>query len=46
MVSMDAVTQVVSVSVSTDISSLIPGKLPFERVYQITESAEARINHD
>jgi hypothetical protein len=39
----DEGTQVVSVSVAADISSLIPGILPFEGVYQITGTAEARM---
>jgi Flp pilus assembly protein TadG len=42
-ISVDAATQVVSVSVSADLASLIPGVLPFEGVYQITGTAEARI---
>jgi hypothetical protein len=43
-ISVDAATQVVSVSVSANLSSLIPGVLPFEEVYQITGTAEARID--
>jgi Flp pilus assembly protein TadG len=43
-ISVDAATQVVSVSVSADLSSLIPGILPFEGVYQITGTAEARMD--
>jgi hypothetical protein len=43
-ISVDTVTQVVSVSVSADLSSLIPGILPFEGVYQITGTAEARMD--
>ncbi len=42
-ISVDAATQVVSVSVSADLSSLIPGILPFEGVYRITGTAEARM---
>ncbi|HEY5156700.1 MAG TPA: pilus assembly protein TadG-related protein [Anaerolineales bacterium] len=43
-ISVDAGTQVVSVSVSADLSSLIPGILPFEGVYQIIGTAEARVD--
>jgi Flp pilus assembly protein TadG len=43
-ISVDAATQVVSVSVSADLSSLIPSILPFERGYQITGTAETRID--
>lgn len=43
-ISVDASTQVVSVSVSADLASLIPGILPFEGVYQITGTAEARMD--
>lgn len=42
-ISVDAATQVVSVSVGADLSSLIPGILPFEGVYQIMGTAEARV---
>ncbi len=40
---MDPVTRVVSVSVAADLSSLIPGILPYEGGYQLTGTAEARI---
>lgn len=40
----DPATRVVSVSVSADLSSLIPSILPFKGVYQITGTAEARID--
>jgi Flp pilus assembly protein TadG len=43
-ISVDAVTRVVSVSVSADLSSLIPGILPFGGIYQITGTAEARMD--
>lgn len=43
-ITVDAATQVVSVSVSADLSTLIPGILPFEGVYQITGTAEARMD--
>ncbi|PWB56035.1 MAG: hypothetical protein C3F13_02940 [Anaerolineales bacterium] len=43
-ISVDAATQVVSVSVAADLSSLIPGILPFTAVYQITGTAEARMD--
>jgi len=43
-ISVDEGTQVVSVSVAADLSSLIPGILPFEGVYQITGTAEARMD--
>jgi len=43
-ISVDASTQVVSVSVSADLASLIPGILPFEGVYQITGKAESRMD--
>ena len=42
-ISVDAVTQVVSVSVAADLSSLIPGVLPFEGEYRVTGYAEVRI---
>jgi Flp pilus assembly protein TadG len=41
---LDPSTQVVSVTVSANLSSLIPGILPFEGVYQITGTAEARMD--
>jgi len=34
---------VVYVTVAADLSSLIPGILPFQGAYQITETAQARI---
>lgn len=43
-ISVDPATMVVSVSVSADLSSLIPGVLPFEEVYQIMGTAEARMD--
>ena len=43
-ISVDPATRVVSVSVATDLSSLIPGILPFEGVYQITGTAEAKMD--
>ncbi len=43
-ISVDPSTMVVSVSVSADLSSLIPGVLPFEGVYQIVGTAEARMD--
>jgi Flp pilus assembly protein TadG len=43
-ISVDPATLVVSVSVSADLSSLIPSILPFQGVYQITGTAEARID--
>lgn len=43
-IDVDPATMVVSVSVAADLSSLIPGILPFEGVYQITGTAEARID--
>ena len=43
-ISVDEGTQVVSVSVAANLSSLIPGILPFEGVYQITGTAEARMD--
>jgi Flp pilus assembly protein TadG len=43
-ISVDPATMVVSVSVSADLSSLIPGVLPFQGVYQITGTAEARMD--
>lgn len=43
-ISMDPATKVVSVSVEADLSSLIPGVLPFEGVYQVMGTAEARID--
>lgn len=42
-ISVDEGTQVVSVSVAADLSSLIPGILPFEGVYTVTGTAEARM---
>jgi len=42
-ISVDEGTQVVSVSVAADLSSLIPNILPFEGLYQITGTAEARM---
>jgi Flp pilus assembly protein TadG len=39
----DPATQVVSVTVSADLSSLIPGVLPFQGAYQVMGTAEARI---
>lgn len=43
-ISVDPATRVVSVSVAADLSSLIPGILPFEGVYQITGTTEARMD--
>jgi hypothetical protein len=43
-ISVDPATLVVSVAVSADLSSLMPGILPFQGVYQITGTAEARID--
>lgn len=43
-ISVDSTTRVVSVSVSADLSSLMPAILPFEGVYQITGTAEARMD--
>jgi hypothetical protein len=43
-ISVDAALRVVSVSVAADLSSLIPGILPFEGVYQMTGTAEARMD--
>jgi Flp pilus assembly protein TadG len=43
-ISVDPGTQVVSVAVSANLSSLIPGILPIQGVYQITGTAEARID--
>jgi Flp pilus assembly protein TadG len=43
-ISVNPATQVVSVTVSADLSSLIPGILPFEGDYQITGTAEARMD--
>jgi hypothetical protein len=40
-ISLDTATQVVSVSLSADLSSLIPSILPFEGVYRNTGTAEA-----
>jgi hypothetical protein len=42
-ISVDEGSQIVSVSVAADLSSLIPGILPLEEVYQVTGTAEARI---
>jgi hypothetical protein len=42
-ISVDEGSQIVSASVSADLSSLIPGILPFEGVYQVTGIAEARM---
>jgi uncharacterized membrane protein len=42
-ISVDEGSQIVSVSVAADLSSLIPGILPFQGVYQVTGTAEARI---
>lgn len=44
VISVDEETQVVYVSVAADLSSLIPSILPFEGVYQITGTAEARLD--
>ena len=43
-ISVDVGTMVVSVSVSADLSSLIPGVLPFQGQYSITGTAEARLD--
>ena len=43
-ISVDEGTQVVSVSVAADLSSLIPGVLPFQGQYSITGTAEARLD--
>lgn len=43
-ISVDPATMVVSVSVSADLSSLIPSVLPFRGVYQIAGTAEARMD--
>jgi len=43
-ISVDPTTRVVSVSVSADLSSLMPAILPFQGIYQITGTAEARID--
>ena len=43
-ISVDAATQVVSVSVSADLSSLIPGILPFQGTYQVTGYAEVWVS--
>jgi Flp pilus assembly protein TadG len=43
-ISVDAGTQVVSVMVSANLSSLIPGILPFQGVYAITGTAQAHID--
>jgi Flp pilus assembly protein TadG len=43
-INVDPATMVVSVSVAADLASLIPGILPFEGVYQITGTAEARMD--
>jgi Flp pilus assembly protein TadG len=43
-ISVDPAIMVVSVSVSADLSSLIPGVLPFKGIYQISGTAEARID--
>ncbi len=43
-VNVDPTTLVVSVRVSADLSSLMLGILPFQGVYQITGTAEARID--
>jgi Flp pilus assembly protein TadG len=40
----DAKTQVVSVSVAADLSSLFPGILSFDSAYQISGTAEARLD--
>jgi hypothetical protein len=40
----DPRTRMVSVTVSADLPSLIPGILPFQGIYQITVTAEARFN--
>ena len=42
--SVDPATRVVSVSVAADLSSLIPGVLPFQEVYAITGTAQAHID--
>jgi Flp pilus assembly protein TadG len=42
-ISVDPATLVVSVTVAADLSSLIPGVLPFRGGYQITGTAEAQI---
>jgi Flp pilus assembly protein TadG len=43
-ISVDLPTQVVSVTVFADLSSLIPGILPFQGVYAITGMAQAHIS--
>jgi len=43
-ISVDPTSRVVSVSVSADLSSLMPAILPFQGYYQITGTAEARID--
>ena len=43
-ISVNPITKVVSISVVADLSSLIPVILPFEEVYRITGTAEARID--
>jgi Flp pilus assembly protein TadG len=43
-ISLDAATQVVSVSVSADLSSLIPGILPFHGQCTVTGYARARMD--
>jgi Flp pilus assembly protein TadG len=43
-ISANNATQVVSVTVAADLSSLIPGILPFKGIYQIQGTAEARMD--
>lgn len=43
-ISVDPATRVVSVTVSADLSSLIPGVLPFRGAYAITGTAQAQVD--
>jgi Flp pilus assembly protein TadG len=43
-ISVDSTTRVVSVTVSADLSSLIPGILPFQGAYAIMGTAQAHID--
>jgi hypothetical protein len=43
-IGVDPVTRVVSVTVPADLSSLIPGILPFQWMYAITGTAQAHID--
>jgi hypothetical protein len=43
-ISVDPAIRVVSVTVSADLSSLIPGVLPFQGAYQIMGIADAHID--